>query len=157
MSIVDAPLQPLLRRYPDAREARVPLIEPVLLPYVALMFGSSAAALLATYNSIALRRWGLAALSVAMGIIGWLAFAAIVLAALAHPDWNLHLAVLGGRALHFLLGGLLLFQQRRIVHGHAFLGGRMVPMRASYLLAFGLAFVIPNTIVALMLGVPPGR
>lgn len=157
MSAFAGPLRPLLRRYPDARRASVPLIEPLLLPYVALLFGSSAAAALAAYNSFAIRRRALAALCLAIGIAGWLAFAFIVIVAEAHPQWNLRIAVLFGRAIHFALGGLLYFVQRRTTNGHEFLHGSMVPMRASYLIAFGLAFVIPWRILAVMLGVPPGR
>lgn len=157
MSVLDAPLQPLLQRYPDARAARVALVEPLLLPYVALMFGSSAAAVVAAYNSVAVGRRGRAVLSIAIGIAGWLAFAAVVIVAESHPWWNVQLAILAGRTIHFLLGGVLFFQQRRIAHGHAFLGGRMAPLRASYVLAFVLVFTIPNALLALMLGVPPGR
>ena len=157
MSVLDAPLEPLLRRYPDARVATVPLLEPVVLAYVALAFGTPAASALAAYNAIAVRRWRLAAAAIALGIVGWLAFAVIVVFAASHPQWNIRLAILGGRVVHLILGGVLFLQQRRAVHGHEFLGGNMVPLRASYFLAFGLQFVIPGALLALMLGVPPGR
>ena len=157
MSVVpDAPLRPLLQRYPNARAASVPLFQPVLLPYVALLFGSAAAGLLAACNSVAMRRWGLAALSIAIGITGWLSFAAIVIAA-SDANANIRLVVFAGRALHFILGGVLFALQRRSVHGHEFLRGRMLPLQATYLLAFGLAIVIPGSVLALLLGVPPGR
>jgi hypothetical protein len=157
VSVLDAPLEPLLRRYPDGRKATVPLLEAVLLPFVALMFGTPAAAALAAYNAIAIRRWGLAAAAIALGIAGWLGFAWIIFAAAAHRQWNIQMVVVAGRALHLVLGGVLYLQQRRTVHGHQFLGGSVVPLRASYLLAFGLQFVIPGPLLALLLGVPPGR
>lgn len=153
----DGPLRPLLARYPDARRANVPLFEPVLLPFVALMFGAPAAGALAAYNAIALRRWARAAAAIAIGIAGWLAFVFIIVVSDSLITHNARLVILIGRAMHFLLGAVLYLQQRRIVTGHEFLAGRMVPMRASYLLAFALQFVIPGALLALMLGVPPGR
>lgn len=157
MSVVpDAPLRPLLQRYPNARAASVPLIEPVLLPYVALLFGAAGAGVLAAYNASSMRRWGLVAISLAIGAAGWLAFAAIVIVADdAHA--NIRVAIFIGRALHFILGGVLYALQRRSVRGHEFLRGRMLPLQPAYLLAFGIALVMPGALLALMLGVPPGR
>lgn len=152
----DAPLRPLLQRYPNARAASVPLLEPVLLPYVSLLLGSACAGALAAYNAIAMRRWALAAVCVAIGAAGWLAFAAIVIG-VENANANVRLVIFVGRAMQFILGGVLFALQRRSVRGHEFLHGRMLPLPATYLLAFGLAMVMPGTVLALMLGVPPGR
>ncbi len=147
-------LEPRLGRFPDARRATLRLLEPSLLPYVALMFGSALAALLACFNALALRRFGSAAASLAVGLIGWASFGVVVTAGARMHIGHIALALLVGRAVHFLLGSVLYFMQRPHLLGHAFLGGRMVPLRVSYLTAFLLAIYLPGSIMLALLGAP---
>jgi hypothetical protein len=147
-------LRPSLRRYPDGRRAAAPQLEPLLLPYIALMFGSAVAALFAAYNAVVIRRFGLAVLSLLLGISGWIA---CVLMAAAASEKNVVFTLLGVRVLHFLAGGLLFFMQRPYVHGSAFLHGRIAPVRASYLAALAAAWFMPVRLLLILLGVPPGR
>ncbi|HKR64065.1 MAG TPA: hypothetical protein VJZ00_10060 [Thermoanaerobaculia bacterium] len=152
MSADDFTLAPLLRRYPDARRANAPLLPPVLLPYIALMFGSAAAALIGVYNAIVLRRAGLAVRAVLIGIVGWLAFYAII----ANAGTHIQMFAVIGRLVHFLCGGWMYLTQRPHYAGSQFLGGRALPLVQSYVIAFVLYIMTPSKLLLLMLGVPRG-
>jgi hypothetical protein len=156
LSLGEVLQRPLLKRYPDARRAPIPLVEPVLLPYLALLFGSAVAGVVAAYNAVAIRRFGLAALSLAAGAAGWAAFALLVIR-VEDAHGNLELALIVGRILHFIIGGWLFLTERPYLRGHAFLQGRMLPVVLTYVVAFVIALVMPADIWLLLTGVPPGR
>ncbi|HKO58745.1 MAG TPA: hypothetical protein VJ276_22960, partial [Thermoanaerobaculia bacterium] len=131
-------------------------IEPLLLPYIALMFGSAVAGLFAAWNAVVIRRFGLALLSLLLGLVAWFACVVMVFAAnKAHV--RVVFLLLGARVLHFLVGGLLFLLQRPHVHGSEFLHGRLAPMRASYVATLAAAWFIPLRLLLILLGVPPGR
>jgi hypothetical protein len=150
-------LRPSLRRYPDARRAFATQIDPLLLPYVSIMFGSAAAGLIACYNAIVMRRFGQALLALLTGIIGWVACVLMVSAANDANVENVGFVLIGVRVLHFAVGGLLFFMQRPHVHGSVFLGGRLTPIAITYAAAFVLAVMMPVRVLLILLGVPPGR
>lgn len=150
-------LRPSLRRYPDARRAAAPQLDPVLLPYVALMFGSAVAGVLAFYNAVVVRRFGNAFLSLLFGAFGWIACVRIVVAANRAQVENVVLILLAVRVLHFVIGGVLFLVQRPYVHGSVFLHGSVAPVHISYIAAFAAALLLPTRVLLFLLGVPPGR
>jgi hypothetical protein len=156
LSLGDVLQRPLLARYPDGRRSPLPLVEPVLLPYLALLFGSAVAGVVGAYNALAIRRFGLAALSLAAGAVGWFAFALLVVR-VDDAHGNVELAVIAGRFLHFIIGGLLFLKQRPYARGHAFLQGTMLPVVMTYIAALVITLAMPSKILALLVGVPPGR
>jgi hypothetical protein len=152
MTAGELTLRPLLRRYPDARRAKAPLLPPALLPYLALLFGSSVAALVAVYNALMLRRPALALRSLLIGVGGWVSFFLIITFANA----NVRVVMILGRALHFAFGGVLYAMHRRHFTGSQFLDGPALPLVKSYVAAVVIYFILPSAVVALLLGVPPG-
>jgi hypothetical protein len=150
-------LRPSLRRYPDARRAAAPQIDPLLLPYAALMLGSAVAGVLAFYNAIVIRRFGNALLALLLGAAGWICCVLMVAAANDARVENVGFVLLGVRVVHFVIGGILFFLQRPHVHGNVFLRGDVAPTRASYFAALAIAWFLPIRIVLVLLGVPPGR
>jgi len=145
-------LQPSLRRYPDARKAPVILIEPVLLPLFGLLFGIPLVTLLACYNAAAIRRVALFFTSLALGFAGWFAFINAA-ALMKHTAFVL----IVGRCVNFAIGCVYYFLQRPYIRGHQFLGGRVVPLRASYLAALVIAIFLPWKLKLWLMGVPVGR
>lgn len=146
-------LHPLLARHPDARRAKAPLLQPVLLPYLALIFGSGVASLAACYNAAMMRRGGLAAKSLLIGILGTIAFVVVGATAIrlgAEPA----VAMILGRVIHFAFGGLLFARQRPYVRGNEFLSGPMAPLLPSYLVTIAISIFLPARISLLLLGVP---
>jgi hypothetical protein len=146
-----APLEPLLARYPDARRGAAPLLEPLLLPYLALMFGSLVASLFAVYNALVLKRLGLAARSILVGALGWIVFQ-FVFALVFHAAGNASVGVVAGRIVHFALGGVLYAMQRPHFRGHRFLDGGTVPLLASYLVAILVSIKMPWKVTVRLLG-----
>jgi hypothetical protein len=147
----DLALRPVLTRYPDARRGIAPLLEPVLLPYLALMFGSLFASLVGVYNAVVLKRFGLAVRSILVGALGWISFQ-FVLVLVVHVTGNASVGVIAGRIVHFALGGLLYAMHRPHFRGNAFLNGRAVPMLPSYLVAILISMKMPWQITARLLG-----
>ena len=144
-------LRPLLRHLPDARRSRMYLIDPVLFPYLALLFGLPIVVLFSCFNAAALRRWGLLAASLGIGVGGWLAFLFSV-GSLRHTAF----ALIGGRAVNFAVGILFFLLQRAHIRGHAFLGGQLVPLRPFYIGALVVAIFMPEPLARVLLGVPLG-
>lgn len=144
-------LQPLLRHLPDARRSRAYLIDAVLFPYLALLFGLPIVVLFSCFNAAALRRWGLLAASLGLGIAGWFAFM-ISVGSLSQTAF----ALIGGRAVNFAVGILFFLLQRAHIRGHAFLGGQLVPLRPFYIGALVVAVFMPEPLARLLLGVPLG-
>ena len=142
---------PLLERYPDARRGFAPLLEPVLLPYLALMFGTLAASVFAVYNAVMLKRFGLAMRSILVGALGWISFQ-FVLALVVNVFDNASVGVIVGRFVHFALGGALYAIHRPHFRGHQFLNGRTVPLLASYILAILISMKMPWQVTARLLG-----
>jgi ABC-type multidrug transport system fused ATPase/permease subunit len=147
----DLALKPLLKRYPDARRGFTPLLEPVLLPYLGLIFGSLVASLFAVYNAVMLKRFGLALRSILVGTLGWISFQFVV-ALVVHFFDNVSVGVIVGRFVHFALGGALYAMHRPHFRGHEFLNGRPVPLLASYVLAILISMKMPWQITARLLG-----
>jgi len=147
----DLALAPVLTRYPDARRGAAPLFEPVLLPYLALMFGSLAASLFGVYNAVVLKRFGLALRTLLVGALGWISFQ-FVFALVLHASGNASVGVIAGRVVHFALGGLLYAMHRPYFRGHEFLRGRAVPLFASYALAILISMKMPWKVTARLLG-----
>jgi hypothetical protein len=152
MTADDLTLRPLLARHPDARRAKAALLPPILLPYIALMFGSGIAALAAVYNALMMRRVGLAVRSLLVGAAGWFAFFLII----TNADDHIRVLVIVGRVVHFLCGGLLYRMQRAHFAGSQFLHGAALPLVRSYVGAFVVYLFLPAKIVAFLLGVPLG-
>lgn len=150
MSAEQLTLRPLLSRYPDARSATVPLLEPAFFPYLALVFGTPVAALASCYNAAALRRWGLVAASLALGAAGWLAFA-VTFALVATSGAHSSLALIAARIVSFALGSLLFLAQRPHVRGHSFLLGSTIPLLNSYMAAFALSMILPHRVHLLLM------
>jgi len=153
----DALLRPSLRQYPDARRGPLPLVEPLLLPYLALMFGSAVAGLIAFYNAIVIRRIGSAFAALLVGAAGWIASVVIAGAADDAGMANFALVLLALRVMHLVIGCVLFYLQRPYVQGHAFLGGSMAPALASYVVAFAIAWFLPVRVLLFLLGVPLGQ
>ena len=144
-------LKPHLERYPDARRGAAPLLDPVLLPYLALMFGSLVAAVGAVYNAVVLKRFGLAVRSILVGTLGWISFQFVV-ALVVHLVGNVSVGVIAGRVVHFALGGVLYAMHRPYFRGHEFLSGRTIPLFASYALAILISLKMPWKVAARLLG-----
>jgi hypothetical protein len=150
------PYRPLLGRVPDGRKARVPLFDPILFGYLSVMAGSGVGALPALYNAIALRRFGRAAVAVALGLMGRLGFHLLIGAASAAGITNVALVFLMGRLLHLGFGILLAWSQWGTVRGHRVLGGRIVPLLYCVLTTFViLQFLLPFKMLLFLLGVGP--
>ena len=156
MSLQEVFETPQLRRYPDARRSALPLFDAVLLPYLALLFGSAVGGLVACFNAVAVRRFKLAAASLAAGAVGWLLFAPLV-GMIDRATGNVALAMLAGRAMHFVVGSLLFLVQRPYVRGHAFLGGSVLPVLRVYVVALLITLFLPGSILLLLLGVSSVR
>ena len=152
MTADDFALRPLLARHPDARRAKAALVPPILLPYLALMFGSGVAAVAAAYNAFMLRRGGLAVRSLLVGVAGWIAFLLII----ANASDHVRVMVIVGRIVHFAFGGLLYRMQRAHFTGSEFLHGDALPLVQSYVVAFVVYLVVPAKVMAVLLGVPLG-
>ena len=150
-------LEPRLARYPNARRAAWPLVEPLLLPYLGLMFGSLLVGVVAAVVLASLRRGWAALLAFAAGAVTWISISPAIDFAYSLGVENPRLLVLVVRLIHFVMGGLLFGLCARHVRGHRFLGGRMMPAVASYLTAFLLAMVLPWRVLILLLGVVGGR
>ena len=144
-------LRPLLSRYPDARRGSGPLFDPILFPYVALIFGFGAA-LLGVYNAWNLRRMRLALLTILISLLGVLLFVVMLIVRTNIGIENAAVAVIIGRAIHFALGGWLYFVHRPHFSGHQFKNGRTVPVLQSYLAAILLSMVMPWRLTLVMLG-----
>jgi hypothetical protein len=153
MTAGDLTLRPLLSRHPDARRAKAPLLQPILLPYLALIFGSGVAALAACYNALMMRRGGLAARSLLAGAGGTIAFLVVAGNAI-HFGAETVVAIILGRVVHFAFGGLLFSMQRPHIRGNEFLGGPMAPLLPSYLAAIAISLLLPSPLTLLLLGVP---
>jgi hypothetical protein len=147
-------LRPLLGRYPDARLAKAPLVDPLLLPYLGLIGGSVIAALVAAYNAVMLRRPALAAYGLAIGAAAWIVTRFLVAALLAGGVHNAGLLVLAIRLLHFAAGGVLYAMQQRHVKGHELLHGVMVPVQLTYILAFAAGIYVPWKLRLALMGLP---
>jgi hypothetical protein len=146
--------RPLLSRYPDARRGMGTLIEPALLPYLALMFGSLVAGAVGAYNALMLKRPGLALRSLAVGAAGWIAFL-FVLATVRGPLGieNVSVGVIIGRIVHFALGGALYVMHRPHFSGHTFKHGTTAPLLGSYLTSILVSMVLPSRVTLFLLGV----
>jgi hypothetical protein len=150
----DTPLlQPLLRNYPDGRKARLPLLHPVLLPYLALIFGGMLAAIVSCYNAAMLKRPGLLFRSLLLGLASWIGFLFVV-GALLDAEVSARVAMIAGRAAHFAFGGVLYYIHRPYLRGHEFLGGETAPLLPTYLTAIIASFMAPSSLTLLLLGVP---
>lgn len=154
MTADGTPFRPLLQRHPDARRGSAPLLHPVLFPYLALIFGSLIAGIAGAYNAAVLRRGWLMVQSLLIGAAGWISFLFVVAALGQLGVENVSLAVIGGRVVHFALGGLLFFVHRPHFRGHEFLHGRTAPLLASYLVAIFASIYLPNKLELILLGVP---
>lgn len=149
--MTDESLRPLLRPMPDARRSRTSLIDPILFPYLALLFGIPIVVLLSCFNAAALRRWGLLAGGIALGVAGWLGFLESVYL------WrHTAFALIAGRVVNFAFGCFFYFLQRMHTRGHSFLGGRLFPMRPIYIGAFVVAVFMPSSLARLLMGVSLG-
>lgn len=151
MSVETTFERPQLRRFPDARRAAVPLFDPILLSYLGLAFGAGVAGLIGCFNAVAIRRFGLAALSLLTGAAAWLSYA-VVIQAVDRATHNVPLAVFAGRAMHFAVGSGLYFAQRAYVRGHTFLGGTKLPVMQTYAAAVLLVILLPNAVLWFLLG-----
>ena len=147
-------LQPLLRRYPDAHKARAPLLEPILLPYVALMFGAFIAALVGSYNALLLKRPALILKSLLVGIAASFSFVLVIMVLQQFGVTDRRVAFILGRFVHFGFGGLLYFLHRPHFRGHQYLGGPAVPLLPSYLAAIVISVMVPNPAPLMFIGVP---
>lgn len=150
MNETDA-LQPLLSRYPDARQGKVRLFDPILFPYVALIFGFGAA-LLGVYNAVSLRRTRLALVSLLIGLAGCLLLVVTFVVARRLGVEKPAVALIVGRTVHFALGVLLYFIHRPHFHGHEFQDGETVPVLQSYVVAILLSMIVPWRVTLLLLG-----
>jgi len=143
-------LRPSLRRYPDARKAPVMIADPLLFAYIGILFGVPLVTLLACFNAAAVRRFGLFFTSLLLGVSGWIAFLAV---ASRLEDRYVLVAI---RCVSFIVGILFYLLQRPYVRGHQFLGGRVLPVRESYIAGLVLAIVLPWKVELLLMGVPSG-
>ncbi len=143
--------RPLVKRFPDARRAPLPLFDAVLLAYLGLALGAGLAGLVGCFNAAAMRRFGLAALNLLAGAGAWLAYSVIIVA-VNHATNNVPLAVFAGRAMHLAVGSVLFFVQRPYVRGHVFLGGAKLPVLQTYLASLALIFVLPDSVIWFLLG-----
>lgn len=148
----DLALRPVLTRYPDARRGSLPLLDPVFLPYLGLIFGSLVASLAAVYNAVVLKRAGLAVRSILIGAAGWISFQFVV-ALVVKVTGNVSVGVIVGRVVHFALGGALYAMHRAHFSGHEYLHGRAVPLLPTYLVAILISMKMPWKVTARLLGV----
>jgi hypothetical protein len=129
----------------------VPLFAPIFFGYSALMLGSGVTAVLAAYNALALRRFGLAFVNLALGLCGLLVSMVALFGVLALGVENPHLVVLTGRLVQIGFGALIAWTQWRHVGGHDFLDGKTIPLLGSLLAAFGLVLLLPSDLYILLL------
>lgn len=146
----ESSLRPLLARYPDARLGKAPLLEPILFPYLGLIFGV-AAGLAGAYNAIVLRRVRLALLSVLISLTGCVLFY-VTLVIARSTGLSIPVVLIISRSIHFALGGVLYFLHRPHFRGHQFHDGSTVPMLPSYLAAIMLSVVLPWRVTLVLLG-----
>ena len=150
MSESELTLRPLLARYPDARLGKAPLIDPIVFPYVALVFGFGAA-IAGVYNAIVLRRLRLALLTTLIGLTGCLLFLGTLV--IGHRLGTIPAVLLIiGRTIHFACGGALYFLHRPHFQGHEFHRGASIPMLPSYIATFMLSRLIPWRVTLVLLG-----
>jgi len=138
-------LRPSLRRYPDARKAPFPLIDPLVFPYLGLLFGVPVVAVIACLNALAVRRVALFFVCLLLGGAGWAGF-------LVAASFKFIMA----RAVGFAIGILFYYVHRPYERGHAFLRGTVLPLLATYVVAFVAYFFMPENVLLLLMGVPRG-
>ncbi len=140
-----------LGKVPDAKLAPTPLFEATFLPYVGLMLGSMAAAAVAIFNAVMVRRYGLALWSLLIGSAGWCA-AAWLLNNIEIT--NASLLVLFARGIGIVIGLILMRSQNQLVRGHQHLDGKTLSLIGSVLVVFvGSILILTNEIFAVLLGV----
>ena len=139
-------LRPSLRRYPDARKAPFPLIDPLLFPYLGLLFGVPVVALVASVNALAVRRWALFFVSLLLGFAGWIFFFAAA--------GN---SFVVARGIAFAVGMIFYVAHRPYARGHVFLRGRVAPLLATYMTVFVVYFTLPENVLLILMGVSRGR
>jgi hypothetical protein len=144
-------LHPLLSRYPDARRGTGPLFDPILLPYLGLIFGFGGA-IVGVYNAWRLRRMRLALVTILIGLAGVVLFFATIIVSRRLGVETIAVSLIVGRSLHFALGGLLFFIHRPHFRGHEFQDGASVPVLPSYLGAMFLSMVLPWRLTLVLLG-----
>jgi hypothetical protein len=144
-----------LARFPDARKGRAPLAAAAMLGYVAFLLGAGVAALLGLWNAAWLRRPGLFAATLFIGVVGWCGFGVAALGVLAAGVESPDLALLAGRLVGIASGIALAVLHARHLRGHAFLDGATIPLLPAVLLAFGLAVLAPRRLIFLALGFWP--
>lgn len=132
----------LLQRVPDARRSRVPLFPAVAFPYVALMLGTAAAALLALYNAVALRRAKPVVAAAVLGVLGWLGFGLLTGLVFSQGLHDRSLALLPARLLSVGLGALLAWSQWAYVRGHDFLDGADISLVRVVVVAFAAVMLL---------------
>jgi hypothetical protein len=131
-----------------------PLLNPILLPYLALVFGGVVAAIAGSYNALVLKRFGLVLRSLLVGLASSLCFVLAFAILRGAGVENRSVALIAGRLTHFAFGGVLYFIHRPHFRGHEFLGGTTVPLLPSYLVAIVVSLKIPGPIAAMLLGAP---
>jgi hypothetical protein len=132
----------LLTRVPDARRARFPLFDPVLLAYLSLILGPIAC-LLGCVNALALRRPRLALTALGLGLFGWLGFGVVATLLLERGMRNVALVIVLARLCHVSAGALLAWSQWAHLRGHQFLDGRVVHTLGGVLVATALSVALP--------------
>lgn len=145
---------PVLARHPDARKAALPLFEPLTFGYLALLLGGPVASVCALYNGLLLRRPGLVARAILVGVLSAVAFFLTVAFLLGAGAENFRVIRLAGYLVHVLFGALLVTSQWRHFRGHRFLGGSVIPLLWVVIAGIVLQLLLPPKVVFFLLGIP---
>jgi hypothetical protein len=142
--------RPLLRRVPDARRSPLPVFDPGALAYGALALGIGVAGLMAAWNAVGLRRWGLALAGFATAIATyWLTIEQLLLIAALGVD-SVHVKLAFGHIMHVGGGVLLALMHVQYVRGHALLGGTTLPTPRVLLVLLVVLFAVPTRITIML-------
>ncbi|MGH9884676.1 MAG: hypothetical protein ACREBE_04060 [bacterium] len=146
---------PVLGRVPDARRAPIPLFPPAVLGYLALMLGAGVAGTLALWNALALRRAGVALVSLALGLVGWAGYGAVIVATASSGVKNVAVLLLLARVFSLAIGIVLAWHQTAQVRGHSFLDGRTVPLLPCIVAGLVLSLLLPWRVLLVLMGYWP--
>lgn len=121
---------PLLQREPDARRAPVPAFSAEAPIFIGLLLGAPVAAAAVVWNAAWMRRPGLIAAAVALGVVGSAATSAavVILVAVGSEPSAAHFAA---QLVAVGVGGALTWLQRSHIRGHRLIGGETVNLLYS--------------------------
>ncbi|MCO4769464.1 MAG: hypothetical protein KDA24_05490 [Deltaproteobacteria bacterium] len=138
---------PLLTKEPDARLGAFPQLPAVAYIYLALLIGIVPTAAAAVVFALSLRRVGLAAATLAVGLVGFVTpLAPFYAAQMMGAEPSSALLFFGGRLLSVALGFALYKLMNSHVRGHEHLEGAEIPLMWAIMPAFAALLLLPNKV-----------